>query len=224
VLWFDTPELTTLKQSIELEMFVKRLQPDCIVNTRVGNEVGDYKEMEDNSIPMGGINQMWETPATMAESWGYSVLDTKEYWKSSTELIRKLVEITSKGGNYLLNIGPDASGKIPPMSMQRLKDIQEWMKVNSESIYGTEPAQLPALYGGCYTKKGNILYVHFFEHPESGTLRLPVDGDSISDVALLTVLGEKKLKFQSTNGKGTLVQVPTSLPFKSASVIKVSLR
>ena len=75
----------------------------------------------------------------MAESWGYSILDTKEYWKSSNELIEKLVEIRSKGGNYLLNIGPDAKGVIPDLAKERMNDISKWMAVNGAAIINTKP-------------------------------------------------------------------------------------
>ena len=126
-MWFDTPEQTTRKQSIALEQLVRRLQPRAIVNTRVGNAVGDVEEMGDNQIPARATGRDFEVPATMAESWGYSTLDTPPYWKSSTRLIRHLVDIASKGGNFLLNIGPDGRGAIPPASQDRLSAIGRWM-------------------------------------------------------------------------------------------------
>lgn len=136
ILWFDTPEQTTLKQSIDLELFVKRLQPEIIVNTRVGNKVGDYKEMRDNRYPESSMNIDWETPATMAKSWGYSQFDTEKYWKDTDELLKNLLNSVSHGGNYLLNIGPDALGNVLIFAIERLEQIAAWMKINGEAVYG----------------------------------------------------------------------------------------
>lgn len=222
MIWFDTPELTTLKQSIDLEMFIKRIQPDCIINTRVGNDVGDVVEMADNRIPEKKNEKVWECPATMAESWGYSVLDTKEYWKSSAELIEKLVEIRSKGGNYLLNIGPDADGDVPELAVARMKDISEWMAVNSEAVYGTEPAS-QKIYNGYVSKKDNYIYMFVKDHSQ-GNVLLYIDPDNVSSVVMLTPDGERSLEFNETYGNGINVILPKKLPFTSLSVVKIKLR
>ena len=219
--WFDTPELTTREQSIELELLIKSLQPNCIINTRVGNKVGDIDEMSDNQIAETAQTKPWESPATMAESWGYSILDTKEYWKSSDEMIEKLVEIRSKGGNYLLNIGPDAKGSVPTFAVDRLNDIARWMEVNSEAIYKTSPVKKLKLHNGRFTQSGDNLYVHVSEHPYNETILLYIDPNSVKGIKLLTKSGEIMLDYKATQGKGIMISLPKVLPFPSVSVIKI---
>jgi alpha-L-fucosidase len=223
MIWFDTPELTTLEQSLDLERFIKTKQANCIINTRVGNKVGDVDEMSDNYIPESTRTKPWESPATMAESWGYSILDTKEYWKSSDELIEKLVEIRAKGGNYLLNIGPDEKGAVPALAVERLNDIADWMDVNSQAIYSTLPMAKTKIHHGRITQSGNNVYVHLFEHPNSETMVIHIDSERVKNVSLLTKDGETKLNFKVTLGNGIMISLPKKLPFKSVSVIKIKL-
>jgi alpha-L-fucosidase len=114
LIWFDRG-IYTQEQAREFAAIVRELQPQCLVNGRVGGYeqelVGDYQDLNDNGMPIGGIEEYWETPQTLNETWGYSRFDTQ--WKSHREVIRRLVEIASRGGNYLLNVGPTAEGVIP---------------------------------------------------------------------------------------------------------------
>jgi alpha-L-fucosidase len=224
MVFFDTPELTTLKQSIDLELFIKRIQPNCIINTRAGNDVGDIVEMADNVIPVQKDRKPWECPATMAESWGYSVLDTEEYWKSSAELIEKLVEIRTKGGNYLLNIGPDGAGRVPKLATTRLKDIAQWMEVNAEAVYGVQPtSDKISIHNGYVAQKGDCLYLYV--RPQSQKhLLLYIDPKSVAKVSLLTPKGEKAVKFHAAYGHGICITLPSKLPCSPLSVIKVQRR
>jgi alpha-L-fucosidase len=219
MIWFDTPELTTLKQSISLELFVKQIQPNCIINTRAGNNVGDIIEMEDNRIPEKENTKPWECPATMAESWGYSVLDTKEYWKSSNELIEKLVEIRSKGGNYLLNVGPDEKGIIPELAKERLNDISKWMAVNSESIYNTKPIT-NKIYNTYLTQNKTHIFI-FIKKSTEKYLLMYIDPKSVKKITMLTPKGEQTVSFKSSAGKGIVINNPSILPFSSLSVLKI---
>lgn len=219
MLWFDTPELTTMKQSISLEMFVKQIQPNCIINTRAGNNVGDIIEMEDNKIPEKENTKPWECPATMAESWGYSVLDTKDYWKSSNELIEKLVEIRSKGGNYLLNIGPDAKGDVPSMAKDRMNDISKWMSVNSEAIYNIKPIA-NKIYN-CYLSQNDKNIFIFIKKSNEKNVLMYIDPESIKKITILTPKGEQPVGFKASHGKGIVIDIPSQLPFSSLSVLKI---
>lgn len=221
MIWFDTPEMTTREQSLDLEKLIKSKQPKCIINTRVGNKVGDVEEMSDNYIPESTQIKPWECPATIAESWGFSVLDTKEYWKSSDELIEKLVEIRVKGGNYLLNIGPDKKGAVPSLAVERLKDIADWMNVNSQSIYKTSTVKKMKIHNGRFTQSEKNIYVHLYEPPHEETLLLYIDPIIVDDVFLLTKSGEMKLKYISTLGQGIIITLPRKLPFNSVSVVKI---
>ena len=110
IIWFDTPRIIARHQSQELLELVHQLQPDCLVCGRLGNQLGDYATAQDNAIPPDLQAEIdWETPATINDTWGFKTHDHN--WKSTAQLIQNLVEIVSKGGNYLLNIGPDAEGR-----------------------------------------------------------------------------------------------------------------
>jgi alpha-L-fucosidase len=223
VVWFDTPEQTTRKQSIELEQLVRRLQPRALVNTRVGNNVGDVEEMGDNQVPVRASGRDFEVPMTMAESWGYSTLDTAPYWKSVRRLIRHVVDVASKGGNVLLNIGPDGRGAIPPAAKERLAAIGAWMSVYGESIYGTCASSKSQPDWGRFTQRGDVLYAHVFDWP-AGPLVLPVDGSFVDRVELLTRTGPVKISWTPSYGASVVLNLPARPPDPQVSVLRVTLK
>ncbi len=174
VVWFDRG-MYTQEQGREFADLVHTLQPGTLVNGRVGHYdkelLGDYQSMTDNGMPIGGIEEYWETPQTLNETWGYSRHDNN--WKTPDEIIRRLVTIVSKGGNYLLNVGPTGEGVIPSPSVEILTAVGDWMQENSESIYGTSPSPFPyELPWGYCTRTGNRLFLHVFDWPEGGRLSL----------------------------------------------------
>jgi alpha-L-fucosidase len=125
VVWFDTPKVMTAEQSRSLVDLVHRLQPACLVNGRVGNGMGDYATTRDNQYLTGPVDMDWECPATMNDTWGYRASD--QHWKSAAELLANLRDVRSKGGNYLLNVGPDEEGRIPDASRAILAELgQRW--------------------------------------------------------------------------------------------------
>ncbi len=170
LIWFDTPRRMTEAQSRDLLDYVHELQPDCLVSGRVGNTLGDYASTGDNAIPDVAIDIDWETPATINDTWGFKSDDNN--WKSSQELIRKLVDIVSKGGNYLLNVGPTAEGIIPEQSAERLRAMGAWLGAHGETVYGSRPGPLQGLPDLRTTQREERTYVHLFEWPEKGLLRL----------------------------------------------------
>jgi alpha-L-fucosidase len=165
LIWFDTPRNITKEQSQQLASLVHELQPQCLVNGRVGNGAGDYNSAGDNQISVGKVQREWETPVTLNDTWGYKKDDNN--WKSPQVLIRQLATVASRGGNYLLNVGPTSEGIIPQPSVDRLATVGRWMKVNGESIYGSSPDPLPYdLPWGVMTAKPGKLYLHVFEWPQ----------------------------------------------------------
>ena len=173
ILWWDTPIDMTPARAAMFDGLVE-LQPGIIVNNRLlyGHD-GDLRTPEQN-VPPTGLDYDWEACMTMNTTWGYKSYD--DDWKSSEQLIRNLVDSASKGGNYLLNVGPMANGEIPQASIERLKDVGEWMSVNSSSIYGTTASPFIRLTWGRVTKKeypnATELYLHVFDWPEDGLLRV----------------------------------------------------
>jgi alpha-L-fucosidase len=109
---------------------------------------------------------------TMNNTWGFKRQDTD--WKSSADLIRKLIDIAHKGGNFLLNVGPTGEGEIPAASVERLREVGAWLARNGEAIYGTTASPIPYLSWGRATRKGNVLYLHVFDWPADGQLRVPM--------------------------------------------------
>lgn len=149
---------------------------------------------------------------TMNTSWGYNRND--DAWKSPETLIRQLVDAASKGGNYLLNVGPTAEGEIPPESVERLAELGKWMARYGESIYGTTAnpfEQTP--WGRCTVKRherGTTLYVHIFERPEDGVLRIPAFEGVVRNARWV---GGDEVAIRSTDpGREVEIDLPDELP------------
>ena len=136
IMWFDTPELISEAESKELRAFILDLQRNCIINSRIGNNEGDYLVTE-QEIVKKTLDKPWEACITMSGNWGYVAYDT--LYKSSELMTRQLLEIVSKGGNLLLNNGPTPEGEITPQASDRLADLGNWMDKNYEGVYGASP-------------------------------------------------------------------------------------
>jgi len=216
--WFDTPRRISRQQSRELLDLVHELQPDCLVNGRLGNALGDYAEAGDNRIPDGLVEADWETPATINDTWGYKSYDHN--WKSVDDLIRKLVDIASKGGNYLLNVGPTAEGVIPAPSVERLRAMGAWLKVNGESVYATRPGPIQGLDWCRSTAAPGKVYLHVFDWPELGDIRVPGVGRPVTGAYLLADRERRSLPVQNVAGK-VYVHGPDQAPDPADSVVVV---
>ncbi|HSH20532.1 MAG TPA: alpha-L-fucosidase, partial [Draconibacterium sp.] len=187
ILWWDTPIGMTEEAAQVLQKEVDKY-PDLITNNRLYRPwPGDFSTPEQH-VPPTGLDYDWEVCMTMNTSWGYKWYDNN--WKSTKTLIHMLVDIASKGGNLLLNVGPTAEGLIPDSSVVRLKQVGIWMQQNSESIYGTTASPFYKLPWGRCTQKvvdGNtLLYLHVFNWPKDEILRVPGLKAKISDVYLLS--------------------------------------
>ena len=225
VLWWDTPVDMTDEYAEKLQALLK-LQPNIITNNRLKrpNFPGDTQTPE-QKIPtkeeMEGKD--WETCMTMNGTWGYKSYDHN--WKSSKTLIRNLIDIASKGGNYLLNVGPKADGTFPEESIERLKDIGKWMKVNSEAIYATKASPLDSLGWGRCTMKADgdntILYLFVFDWPTDGKLIVPGLKNKIITSDLLAN-GSSLIAESKENN--TIIKVPSAVPDSTASVIKLKVK
>jgi alpha-L-fucosidase len=217
LIWFDTPKRMTRDESQSLVDLVHEVQPECLVNGRIGNGLGDYAETRDNVIPSDELQADWETPATINDTWGYKSFDNN--WKSPTELIHKLVDIASKGGNYLLNVGPTAEGVIPQPSVERLHAIGDWLEVNGESVYGTRPGPVQGLDWCRTTVKGELAYLHVLDWPAGGTLEVPLLGRSASSARLLCDGSTLKVRAYAD---GVVIEGPARAPDPTDTVIVLS--
>ena len=224
VLWWDTPTRMTDDAALKLQELLK-LQPQIITNDRLKrpNFPGDTKTPEQKIPDAQELDgQNWETCMTMNGSWGWRD-DNK--WKSTETLIRNLIDIASKGGNYLLNVGPKPDGTFPEESVIRLKEIGNWMNLNSEAIYATQKSPFQTFSWGRCTKKesrkGTTLYFFVFDWPEDGKLLIP----GLTNKAQTAELIDGNIKLDTKTSKdGLLINVPLKGPSEIASVIKVDVK
>ena len=234
ILWFDGEWESpwTHERGVDLYQYVRSLQPSILVNNRVGKaragmsgmdqggqRAGDYGTPEQEIPPTGfGAGVDWESCMTMNDHWGYNKNDHN--WKPSRVLIRNLIDCTSKGGNYLLNVGPTRQGLIPQPSVERLAAMGKWMKTNGDSIYATSASPFAKLAFGKCTQKSGKLYLHVFDWPKDGRLVVPMT-NPVKKAYLLAEV-DKELKSEKVAG-GQAVLVPSTAPDADASVVVVEI-
>jgi alpha-L-fucosidase len=226
VLWWDTPTDMTDDAAIKLQSLLA-LQPNIITNDRLKrpNFPGDHKTPEQripNLKDLDGTD--WETCMTMNGTWGYKSYDHN--YKTPETLIRNLVDIASKGGNFLLNVGPTDLGEFPQESVDLLAKMGQWMKVNGEAIYGSKASPWGLFtWGRCTlkpTKSGTSLYFSVFEWPTDGKL---VITDLTNKVVSVTLLANGTKLKSAVSKDGTLtITLPSSAPDIIASVVKVEVK
>jgi alpha-L-fucosidase len=220
LIWYDTPKGMTEKQSQSLMELTHALQPECLVSGRIGNALGDYASAGDNRIPERAVEANWEVPATINDTWGFKTYDHN--WKSTEDMLQKLVDIVSKGGNYLLNVGPTAEGVIPQPSVERLLEMGEWLEVNGEAVYGTKPGPIQGVDWCRSTAKPGVVYLHVFDWPEGGQLRIDFGTDKglPSGAYLLADEAQTPLDaFVDRSGKTFVVNGPADAPDEIDTVV-----
>ncbi len=237
VMWFDGEWESTWnsKYGDALYELCRKLQPNVIVNNRVTvgrdgiedatkQKTGDYGTPEQYIPPEGIPGLDWEVCMTMGRHWGYNKRDT---FKSPRELLRNLIDIASKGGNYLLNVGPKPDGSFPQESVDILKNYSRWMAKNSESIYDTVASPLGAIpWGRCTAKEVDgkwRLYLHVFDWPTDGRLRVPLVGNESSRAWMLD--GGSRLRSQKVGSDIVIdvIDVARSLKDDDATVVVLEL-
>ena len=238
LIWFDTPRgVISGDHADRGQKFLdlaRQLQPNTLIDGRLGIK-GDYRSMGDNAIPNEVVHEDWEVPATINRTWGFKKDDTD--WKTPEDITFKLVDIVSKGGNYLLNVGPTSEGIIPQPSQDNLRAVGRWLKVNGESIYGAGPTPFGPELGAidpngpkdkkgnppfkiaadwrCTTKPGK-LYIHLFKWPGASLDLSDVSGN-VAKAYMLADKG-KSLKVKQS-GKSVSIALPAAQTDKIDSVV-----
>ncbi|MFQ3264903.1 MAG: alpha-L-fucosidase [Alteromonadaceae bacterium] len=189
--WFDTPGGMTKAQSQKLVDLVRSLQPAAMINSRIGNGVGDFSTLGDHSLSQVNHPGLWETIDTTNNSWGYAWYDKN--WKPGTEIIHRLTSTVARGGNYMINIGPKGNGEVPEMAAKGLRRAGQWIAQYGETIYGAQGSPWGrAQAWGDITAKDNKLYLHIFDWPEDGKINL--SGLS-NDIVSARILNSEKPSF-----------------------------
>jgi alpha-L-fucosidase len=238
LVWFDTPRMMTEERSRRFVDIVQQLQPATLIDGRLGAR-GDYVTTGDNVIPDLAREDDWETPATINHTWGFRRDD--EDWKSPGEILFKLLDIVSKGGNYLLNVGPDADGMIPRASAENLRTVGRWLKVYGEAVYDAKRSPFGEEFGEfsatqkdrkgqplflvrndwrCTTKPGKI-YITIFNVPREG-LDLPAFKNQIRHAYLLGDPGKQEIVIDNVNGV-RVARVPRPGPHATAYVLVLEI-
>ena len=223
LVWFDRG-LDTRGQAEDFVELVRDLQPRCLINGRVGSYgqdlMGDYQDMGDRGMPVGGIEEPWETPQILNDTWGYSRFDQE--WKPPSVVIHLLVESVSKGGNYLLNVGPKGDGTMPAPAVAILHKVGVWMQQNGESIYGTTASPLPEYTWGRTTVKGSKVYLHVFNWPADNVLRVSHLGNNQVKAAHFLTRPAEKLAVSRDHGV-VLLPLPARIPDPNDTVVVLEM-
>ena len=237
LIWFDTPRMMTPARAQRFADILRTLQPKTLIDGRLG-AAGDYVSTGDNVIPSGVQNEYWEVPATTNHTWGYRKDD--QDWKSPGEITFKLVDIVSKGGNYLLNVGPKSNGVIPEAVQDNLRTVGRWLKVNGDAIYGAgsspwgdemgersasrrkdlrgQPLVLPHNEWRVTTRPGK-LYFTFFQEPRV-PFELPPMKNAIKRAYQLADGKAVEIK-EENGGRQLMVARPILDPMATVVVVEI---
>jgi alpha-L-fucosidase len=222
--WFDGEwvESWTVERATEFRDKIRQLQPNTILANRIGQRrrgEGDHHSPE-NFLPyVGNQNEPWEGCAKFDGGWFYNGTNNSQ---TAEWTLYKLCYATSRGGNFLMNLGPTPKGHFLETSVEKLEHVGEWLKTNGESIYGAEKGPHYFLEWGTCTKKGNILYYQTFDWPKNGKLEIPGLKTQVKSVCFLADKSEKSLEVIRM-GDDVKISLPDSPPYKMANVLKVEL-
>ncbi|MBC8481443.1 MAG: alpha-L-fucosidase [Planctomycetes bacterium] len=221
LVWFDTPGDMPKHYVEQLVEVVRKNQPEALVSGRAGHGLGDYQTLGDMELPHQNVEGLWEAVDTTNDSWGYAWYD--ENWKTPKMIVENLITCVSRGGTYMLNIGPRGDGIVPERAASSLRESGKWIKRYPQVVYGTEGSPWQhALPWGDVTVKGKRMYLSIFEWPAGGSLYLPGLKTKIRKAKLLGGKWGGGLKFKKVNG-WVEIKIPDRGPEKLVSVIELEL-
>jgi alpha-L-fucosidase len=214
-MWFDMPGGLSRDETVAFMDEVRRLQPQCLISSRVGNGFGDFRDFGDSELPAACVNGPWEALFTHNDSWGFVKGDLD--FKTPVEILHLLASTAARGGNLLLNVGPDGTGKIPETSLNYLREVGHWLAANGESIYGTTRSPFPDQPWGVATSKPGRLYLHVFQGPADNSLVVPGFTAKVGRVSLLN----GKSLHAGKCGDDLKIKLPSPLPDARDTVVVV---
>ncbi len=229
LVWFDAIEMKSPDQIKRTYEAIRGLSPDTIINSRIWSPVFpkeipppycDYISSGDNKILENSVDFEWENPGSMNTSYGYNRNDHK--WVESDEIVRRLADIVSKGGNYLLNVGPTAEGTFPQPCIDRLLEAGKWMEINGEAIRGASEWKVHGEDDSVFfTAKGDVVYA-ICTKPRQGGLMLDAFKDI--EVKAIEALGsEEKIKWERVAG-GLRLSAPQEIPDPAGVVYRIATK
>jgi alpha-L-fucosidase len=222
ILWFDGDwvDWWTLEDGADFYSYIRGLKPSIIINNRVSKRQKFKRDFgtPEQVTPGGDLGYDWEACWTINHSWGFKRADTK--WKSTGQLIEKLSDIVSKGGNLLLNVGPRPDGTFPDGNTEQLLEMGKWLEVNGAAIYGTDSSKIPQPSWGRLTQKDKTLYLHVFEWPKDGQLVLDKLATPATTASLLGHAEEQALQIQTARNR-VAISLPAQAPASPVPVIRL---
>ena len=221
IIWLDTPGRIPKEYVEKIVDVIHRNQPHVMVSGRAGYDLGDYRTLDDMEIPIENIDGLWETVDVTNDSWGYAWYDNN--WKSPKEILQYLITTVARGGTYMLNVGPDALGRIPEGAQMSLRASGKWIERHPQMVYGAQPSPWKhALPWGDVVQQGNKLYLAIFNWPTTGRLYLPGLKTQVKSAALLG--GKKPQRLSMTkDGKWTVLSLPATRPDELVNVVELTM-
>jgi alpha-L-fucosidase len=207
---------------MEQAELVRKLQPNALLCSRIGHGMGDYESKGDMEVPPRNIEGLWETCDTTNDSWSYAWYD--QNWKDAKAILHRLVSTVGRGGTYLLNIGPDGKGRVPPQAAKYLRKTGDWIRRYPQVIYSAGPSPWGyAMPWGDVTTVGTTLNLVVFDWPSDGKLMLP---GLKTEIAAAGVVVNDKLQpiTWKAHGTWTELHLPAAMPDQPASVVAVKLK
>jgi alpha-L-fucosidase len=226
ILWFDTPHKLPIYLNLKIIKAIRTADASIVVNGRLarvgGMNFGDYANTGDRAAFFRATKGVWEAVPTTNESYGYNKFDKSH--KTSKHFVRLLASAAAKGGNILLNVGPDSNGAWDVKDVAILNGIGKWMQVNSTSIYATNRNPLPLQSWGEITQKADSLYLHVFEWPKDGKLTVGGLNANVTKAFLLSDIKKKSLSTKQLNETDFVISLPKQMPDSLSTVIKLEVK
>lgn len=210
IFWFDCPLTISRSESEEIVALIRKLQPACLINTRIGHGFGDYGSFGDNQLPDACRDGLWETPGTLNRTWGFKWNDHD--WMSPHDVLSLLASLAEKNTNYLLNVGPRPDGAFPEAALSVLHSAGEWLRQYGFAVYGCAPNPFPHPFAWGYVtverREGADTWLHLILRNWQPELRLNGLRENVRGCYTVTGNDREEVRFVQAREEGGLVVYP----------------